>query len=308
MGDHLLFLSDAGLPRPDWSTVEHRIDELPSPRERRERWTEAARAWVERLAESLPEPSEGIEADEALVVVPTEIRGRESSARLADRCVVERRRRLGSMATSPSPWKVVVVGLGSQRTYYDYISRYYDDGEWGGSGGIQIRSDSYPHIALPMREIATASATLAHEMVHMALADADLPAWIEEGLAQLFEADVGGAVRSVPTERERDETMRVWRRTGLGPLWDGSGFASADGALQRASYATAELMIRLVAAECRPRWFGLDRRPVARFLEFLSDASSTDAGDAALSEWFGRSKEELAATVLGRHYPESHEP
>ncbi|MBL9148203.1 MAG: hypothetical protein JNM94_05855 [Phycisphaerae bacterium] len=304
IGDHLLFLSDGGLPRPDWDTVAHRIDDVSDLRARRGLWTDAARAWLEYLADALPEPSEAVESEEVLLVLPTAVRGRESLRQLADRCVVELRRRLGALATFPSPGKIVVVCLGSENSYYDYIATYYDDGAHGGSGGVQIRSDAYPHIAMPIRDVATASATLAHEMVHMALADADLPQWIEEGLAQMFEVDMGGARRSLMTEREREESLDVWLRTGLEPLWDGSGFSSADGELQRASYDTAELMTRLLATECRPRWFGFDRRPVAKFMGFLADASAADAGDAALDEWFGRSKEDLARTVLGRHYPE----
>lgn len=92
--------------------------------------------------------------------------------------------------------------------------------------------------------------------------------------------------------------IRLWRRAGLGRFWSGEGFHSA-GEMQKRSYELAEVLVRNLALDFRPRGFGRDRKPVERLLQFLRHASYEDAGDAAAREWLGRDLAAIVGQFLG---------
>jgi hypothetical protein len=202
---------------------------------------------------------------------------------------------LPDIAEFQSPGKLPIVHFANPEIYYTYVSFFHGDGEYGSSGGMQIR-DEYPHVALYGWQDITV--TLAHELTHAAIAHRALPLWVEEGLTQLFECDVGGRTALLVTPEIAKKHKRQWRRHGLHEFWRGESFSKADDA-QELSYQLAEILMRLLIEDHRPRWLGFDQRPLQRLYGFLSSAQQDDSGQAAASEHLGFGLQELAGKFLG---------
>jgi len=296
--DALLFHDDAGLPRPDWGAISHDLEGIADDDERHTAWSVAARSWLETLAEALETPHEVHEGPSVLLLMPTETHAAAAMLGVAERSVRELHRRLPGITRFRSPGKLVIVGLEDQERYVDYISRFYDDGHYGASTGVQIRNDDYPHIALWMSDPTESACTIAHECVHLALVDRDLPQWVEEGLAQMFEGDMVASRRRIVTAEDKAKHLRLWKRRGLDMFWTGAAFSAPD-KMQDAAYELAEVLIRNLAADFRPRFFGFDRRPVERFLSFLRSARTDDAGAAAAIAHLDRDLGAIATSYLG---------
>ena len=140
--------------------------------------------------------------------------------------------------------------------------------------------------------------TLAHELTHVALRQLDLPLWIEEGLAQMFDRSLGGeGALQINGERAKKH-QRFWKNHGLGQFWEGSGFQKATPA-QGFSYELAEILLTLLVAEHHAGWLGLNRHRQQRFLSFLAHAKAEDGGESASQEFLGYGLSELAEKFLG---------
>jgi hypothetical protein len=92
--------------------------------------------------------------------------------------------------------------------------------------------------------------------------------------------------------------LQFWREHGLDQFWNGEGFL-LPGEIQLLSYQLAEILVRLIVYETRPRWFGLVREPHQKLLGFLRSASIEDHGLAACREHLGCGLDEIAAKFLG---------
>lgn len=140
--------------------------------------------------------------------------------------------------------------------------------------------------------------TLAHELIHASLHHRSMPQWLEEGFAQMFEHDMTGrSLLHVDGEMARRH-KRYWRKHGLDEFWRGGGF-SAPGRVQQLSYELAEILVRLLVDEARPRWFGFVREPQRRFFAFVRQADESDCGEAACREHLQYGLGDLAARFLG---------
>jgi hypothetical protein len=193
--------------------------------------------------------------------------------------------------------KQVVMVLRNQDDYYRYISLYFPEGEHGGSAGVHIR-EGYPHVALHGKQMWALENTLAHELTHVSLHHLSMPQWLEEGLAQMFEHDMTGRSLLEVDAEMAGRHKQYWGKHGLCPFWRGEGF-SRPGKVQELSYQLAEILVRLLVAESRPRWFGWVREPQRRFFAFLGGANVSDCGEAACREHLGFGLSDLAVKFLG---------
>jgi hypothetical protein len=160
----------------------------------------------------------------------------------------------------------------------------------------------YPHVALFGKELYALENTLAHELTHVALHRWTMPQWIEEGLAQMFEHDMTGRGVLMLDSEKVARHKRFWQKHGLDAFWSGSGF-HAPGKLQELSYQLAEIVVRLMVEDARPRWFGLAREQQQRFFAFLRSAAAEDCGAAACEEHLRVPLGALAARFLGTSEP-----
>ncbi len=296
-GPDIILLDDDGFPRPDWSALEATVGDDQAE------WDEAVRWWLSEIASRLPWECELQSNDLLFVLSPQELHCGRRMLEFATACQNALTVRLPGVARFEARAKTVLIGLSDESTYYDYLAFHFPDGHYGGSCGMHIREGSFAHIiflATTPEHSATTEATVAHELVHAALRHLQLPLWVEEGIAQMFEGDAVSSARRNPTLEETLECRDFWRRNGLEPFWDGSAFL-ARGRRQRLAYFLAEILLRNLAAEYRPRWLGFGRQKQEQFLRFLAEASAEDAGARACEQILGRSLDDLTAQFIGRN-------
>jgi hypothetical protein len=291
------FTWEEDLPRPQWDLLATWVQERVEPADRPAAWTDIARQWLEKLRPALGRSYRTDESDHFLVLAPRPEPRADLLLAFAEKCRQALLAALPGVTAFRSPGKQVVLAIADPESYYTYLSVYYPEGHHGGSAGVHVR-EGYPHVALCGTELAALENTLAHELTHASLHQLSLPQWAEEGLAQMFEHDMTGRAQLLVNEEMARTHKRYWKKHGLDLLWRGEGFSRPDKA-QRLSYELAEILMRLLCSDHRPRWFGLDKGPQRRLFAFLREADASDGGEAAARENLGFGVGELAARFLG---------
>jgi hypothetical protein len=286
------------LPRPQWDLIEQWVESCCDPDDRYDTWTATVRQWLAELGPALGDRRyETVESDHFLALAaPEEATGR-TLLKFAEHCRAALRSVLGEVADFEGRGKQVVLALHSQDDYYRYISLYFSEGAHGASAGIHIRQD-YSHVALHGKQLSTLENTLAHELTHVALHHLSMPQWLEEGLAQMVEHDMTGRSLLEVDAEMAGRHKRYWGKHGLDEFWRGEGF-SRPGKVQELSYQLAEILVRLLVEEARPRWFGWGRETQRRFFAFLRGASVSDCGEAACREHLRQGLDAVAGRFLG---------
>ncbi len=291
-----------GLPIPPSDLIRTCAESRREPRARRDALVAVARQWLRELGWALGGGYETVESRNFLALAP-EAQGIGRLLLLfAERCRAALRSILGEVADFDRFGKPVVVVPKNRQDYYRYISLYYPEGEHGASAGVHVR-DGYPHVALHRSQLLAMENALAHELVHVALHHLSMPQWVEEGLAQMFQHDMMHSEMYVDREFRVNAEMaerhkRYWADQGLQTFWCGKAF-NMPGKEQRLSYELAELLVRMLVDDSRPRWFRRVREPQRRFFAFLRAASESDGGEAASRKHQGLGLGDLAARFLG---------
>lgn len=279
-----------GLPWPEWDWIDLKFKPESEDRQH-EFWMGVVRQWLVSLRDS--HAGYTITESPRFLLLEAETR----LAGFAEHCRSSIASRLPGVAEFPGPGPHVVLQFRDQDDYYRYVSRFTPEGEQGSSGGMQIR-EGYTHIAINGNVNGHAENTLAHEMTHLALQHLDMPQWIEEGLAQMMEHDLTGRQLLLVNQEMADRHKRHWGRNGLDQFWSGEGFYHM-GRVQELSYQLAEILMRLLIEEHRPRWFGLSKSSQAKLAAFLREARREDAGAEACLRHLGRELNQVAALFLG---------
>ncbi|MEM9347419.1 MAG: hypothetical protein AAGB26_12455 [Planctomycetota bacterium] len=201
----------------------------------------------------------------------------------------------GGDAFSGLPADIVILHFREMSEYYRYIEAFFPEGEFGGSAGIQIRS-GYPHIAV-WGEAYQGVGVIAHEMLHLAVMHRELPIWIDEGLAQMFEVDMGSGSTLTFEQQEIQACREFWLSNDIQLLWQGEGFQGLED-VQKYSYMMAEMLMRNLAERYGKRSFFKRNRETA-FVRFISTAHYEDSGDEAANKELGVSLSEIAAQFIG---------
>ena len=260
-------------------------------------WAAVGRQWLGELGSALGVGYEPIESDNFLALISREDEIGHPLLRFAERCREALRSTLCGVADFDGKGKQIVIVLRNPRHYYQYIAMYYPEGDHGGSAGVHIRR-GYPHVALLGKQLWTFESTLAHELTHASLCHLSMPPWLEEGLAQMFEHNMTGRQLLEVDAALAGRHKRYWSKHGLNEFWRGEGF-SRPGKVQKLSYQLAEILVRLLAEESRPRWFGWVREPQMRFFAFLRGANESDCGEVACQEYLHCGLSDVAARFLG---------
>jgi len=290
------FTWEEDLPRPQWDLIRTWVEPQVEPDDRAAAWTDIARQWLEKLGGALGRDFRIDESDHFLLLAAHPELPPGALLPLAERCRKTLLTALPGVTAFRVPGKQVVVGLATPELYYTYLSVYYPEGHHGGSAGVHVR-EGYRHIALHLGQ-GVPESTLAHELTHASLAHLTLPQWVEEGLAQMFEHDMTGRAQLLVDAEMAREHKRYWKKHGMDAFWRGEGFTRADKA-QRLSYQLAEILLRLLCTDHRPRWFGLDKEPQRQFLAFLREADDSDCGESAAREHLRRGLSDVAGQFLG---------
>src|ERR1051325_143312 len=286
-----------GLPRPQWDLIGSWIETRIPAEQHGDAWIDVGRRWMTQLAAELGRAYRVGESENILSLAAQSEAAMESLLGFAERCRSALSAVFAEVVDSDVPGKEFVLAFPSPDEYYRYVSAYYGEGEYGGSGGMQIR-EGYPHIALWGKSLPLVENTLAHELTHAALACLSLPQWIEEGFAQMFEHDMTGRALLVLNEEMAAAHKNHWRENGLDAFWRGEGFHQS-GDMQKLSYELAEILIRLLLEEYRPRWFGWQKEPQRRLFAFLRGASADDCGADAAEKHLQTGLGGIASWFLG---------
>ncbi|MBS2040609.1 hypothetical protein JST97_36820 [bacterium] len=161
--------------------------------------------------------------------------------------------------------------------YWRYVSHF--TGSRGGNVGMCIRA-GLVHMVSYDRDVDMLQATLAHELVHDLLSDAEMPLWLEEGLAQTFATSGLHGL-----DKGADRLRQLATAGGLKDFWSGQGFG-AEEERQKFCYSLAEILTRLL----------LDEK---NFHSFRATAKRADCGQEACRQAFGRSLGSFLGTFLG---------
>lgn len=286
-----------GLPQPQWDRIFAWIDSLELPVEREhELWIEIERQWLEAVGPALGLHYRAIESEHFLLLIDKPDAVIDRFFDLAERCRRLLLDALPGVAKFPEVGKQVVLALNGVEHYYRYVEQF-TGGDGGTSGGMQIRQ-GHTHIVQNAHDMAGASSCLAHELTHASLQHLDMPQWIEEGLAQMFEYDAAGRHPLLVDAEMAREHKTYWGEHGVAEFWRGDGFHSKRN-VQKLSYQLAEILIRLLVEDHRPRWFGWSRGKQQQLVAFLLAAKQDDCGAAAAEEHLGCSLGDLAAKFLG---------
>ena len=270
------------LPRVDWNAVDRWIGTRPAGEDAHDRWCELQRQWLDELADTLGEPYVWAESDELILLSARPGGEVRDLLAMADRAYRATCAIVGPPAGAPG--KLVILCFGSVAEFYDYIAPLFPEGSYGGVGGVCVR-DGDTHIALPDTRVGV-EATLVHEMVHVCLGD-DVPAWLQEGVAEIVPEHVSAQRRPPMTEREVRRHRHHWAKRGLNAFWAGGGFSDDDRG-QELSYELAYVLVSILVGDHRQR-----------VPAFLRAAKTSDFGASAAEDHLGMTLGELATQFLG---------
>lgn len=282
------FDEEAGFPRPNWGAVHGWMRVFATKADLDDAWQHCTRHWLARLRDRLGGDYAAAESDNfhLLSELPPEAQAR--SLAFCERTRSQIYKVLGDIAPPNAPGKHVVLRFTETDDYYAYISIFYPDGEFAGSGGVFL-GDGY-HIAYPQGESEEGERrVVAHELTHNLLAHLPLPPWLNEALAMAFEADLSGGAHE-PLSRELAVRHReYWSAQTIQEFWRGESFSDVDG--QELAYGLARVLLSLIHGEIRPA--------AGEFARFVVRADWGDAGAIAVREHLGIELDDLVASFLG---------
>lgn len=272
----------SAFPIPDWQAVEQQAAELPADTDHNLFWTERGRDWVHLLRKSLGTSYIGYESPHFWLISS---QSNDASRRIISWLETTRAKvvkALGLDVTHHDKCPVLVTH--DLKTYYAYIAGYMPEDENALSGGMYLNY-GYGHFVFTYLDMGQAEAVLAHELTHSLVSHLPIPAWLNEGVAQICEQAATG--RDYANYDEIKDTLGTyWTADTIQDLWSGRGFNRQDEG-QRQSYHLSKVLTHMLTGD-RPR-----------FLAFLHEAHFADAGAAALLKHFGLSLETLVSDYLG---------
>lgn len=292
------FVMEDGLPAPKWDLAATWIgSQCETEKDQFLLWNDFLRMWLCQLAPALGPEYEWGESGNFLAMGWRSDGLIAPALNLAERCGSLLLNVMDGVAGVSIPGKQVILLLRSPEDYYRYISLIYPEGNHTSSMGVHIR-EGYAHIAILGKKMEFVESIVAHELTHAFFHHLDLPRWLDEGLAQMFEHDVTGKSQLIVDSEMAKRHKKFWSKHGLDGFWDGE-FFQRPGKTTELCYQLAEILVRLLVEQSRPRWFGWVKEPQIRFRAFLKNARYQDAGQGSANEHLGLDLGDLAGQYLG---------
>ena len=265
----------AGYPRPRWDALWGWVNANVCEQEQHDAVCRIERMWLRRLASHLGGGYALAESPNFFLLSEPNAGAPDTFLGMAETSLGLVRDALEEGPGQDAPGKIPVLLFTEDDDYYDYISQFFPDGNYGRLSGVCIREGDV-HIALRCPD-EWARRTFVHELVHACLADRDLPVWLEEGVVEVVTRRVTDEPPAHLDSLGRDRHYAFWSWHGLTSFWAGTSFGRPD-ELQGLSYELAEALVRLINAE----------NPSA-FDEYLRVATHADSGESAARACLGRS-------------------
>lgn len=276
-------------PRPNWPTIRGWKRAWVDKEDKETATQHITRHWLSRVRNALGGDYTVVESDHFHLVSALDEKARTAQLQFLEKARDRLIQTLGDVAWTTATGKHVILRFTDLDDYYAYISHYYRDGEHAGSAGVFLRKD-YSHIAYHEQlNMQGERRTLAHELAHNLVAHLPLPAWLNEALAEAFEADVAGGRFAMVDRELHAQHESYWNEKTIQDFWMGKSFHTVEG--QRVSYNLAQLLLDIIHREVRP--------PAEVFQRFVKQSTWHDAGEAAALEQFEVSLGEIASVFLG---------
>jgi hypothetical protein len=122
--------------------------------------------------------------------------------------------------------------------------------------------------------------------MHNCVVHLQLPLWLNEGLAVIFDRTIAQGRQPFLDHELRDRHLVFWNPENIQEFWAGLSFGE-PGESNQLSYSLAEILVNLLLSESKG------------FGEFVKHADWRDAGQTAALGILGRDLGETAGTFLG---------
>ena len=276
-----------GFPRPRWFEFAESLSDELSVDQLNSIYAAAVELWIGAIMSRLPPVYHTTATPDFRVLFPAS----EDIEVVANFCETTRQELLAlleGVADDGGYGPHVVLAFADARSYYDYVVSFYEDeGEFGGSCGMCIRSDGYMHIALHYAKWDWRN-VVVHELTHNLLGHLALPVWVEEGLVQLVEDQMSDRTKFFAPDHPLQRRHRdYWSANSMEGFWTGSAFSAADEG-QELSYSLAQILM-----------WNLFRDHRERVNDFIVASNWEDAGQHAARSALGMGLEDIVASFLG---------
>lgn len=284
-----------GLPVLDWGALADWASRAAQPAEVRGASAAGRRAWLLHLRDACGDHFQLHEFEHALLLSSMENVVVRATAEYISTTRARIGTVLGGIARFPEDEKSVLFVPDSEDAYYRYVTRYYPDGDFAGSGGMFLKNGC-DHFVVPMGDLAAIEPVIAHELTHSALAHLGLPNWLDEGLAVNTERRLCPWMGAAVDPRELKAAMSAfWGTEEIQQFWSGQSFFRPDEG-SMLSYELARIIVDYLARD----W--------TSFSAFVNSAERADAGGAAAQRYLGVSLGTLVSTLLERDSSAAWEP
>ena len=279
-----------GFCHPDWLMLYELMKERLDEEHWDAVWTRFARHWLSRIRQNLGGNYQCFETRHFLMVVDASRMVAVDIGKFAENSL----RKIGELLAPASQGAVgpphVILAFSSEGTYYDYISRFYGEGEIPMSSGVYLSGQGYPHFAFPLNEYMSYRAIIAHELTHACLSPFPIPLWLNEALAMRMEESMQVASTSLLDEEKIEKHHQFWNPDTIQKFWSGESWKMVgDG--NELSYSLALILWRKIEVD-----IGATREEIGRLVE---SATSDDAGQSAFRNVLELELEDLVADFLG---------
>lgn len=284
---------ESGFTHPDWKAVATTIKKVFVKEQWPQAWREVGIKWLAQLQEDLGGDYRKHESWNFLLLSSEANPENEAMLRIAESAheTLEAQLEFSTPLRALYGKRVILV-FNEQDDYYSYISHFHQEGHHSLSAGVFLR-DGYMHVALPFSSIQLVRQVLIHELTHISLAGLQIPTWLNEGLAQRLERNIGwtmgGGARFQPVILDRDlaqEHYAWWNEENVQGFWAGTSFYGPDEG-NKLSYNLGEILVELLSNN----W--------GQFLDFVQNADPRDGGQDAALKCFNRCLGETLGGFLG---------
>lgn len=279
----LSFQTENGFSYPDWDAVWGVARARYQEAGYELLYRQLARVWLRQLKADLGGAYFAYESQNFLLLCAA---GRdishkllESAEQYLDRIV----QALQFLAPPPALGKRLILIFHDADDYYAYISHFYAEGTHGYSSGCFFQT-SYMHIAIQMQDLLSAQHTLAHELLHNCMYHLDIPAWLNEGLAQAIERSLTHRPYRLDHDM-MDRHRTFWNSQNIQEFWLGKSFH--DPQANELAYDLSEVLVQLLGQD----WESL--------LGFAEKADWRDGGQDAALRTLGKCLGETVGGLLG---------
>ena len=276
------FLKHQKYSYPDWTSIGQYIEGHYAPEDSDKIWEQVIDIWTSTLAKEFHYQKS--QTSNFIIIHNAEQDFIDSYSLFLERCLSKILTSLDNIAYKYSNEKLIILLVDSQDDYYEYISHFYPDGEFGLSGGLFYKL-GLGHFIIPHQELWMLESITSHEMTHAVLNHLQLPVWIDEGLATNIESAITGHPLDTSPE-QTNKHIAYWNSQNIQDFWSGKSFSNTDDG-QNLSYHLAEFIIRSLA------------RSYHAFANFCNEAHYEDAGQSAFLENFDMNLSELMTPLLG---------